>query len=208
MAILTLQNYKDFFGITGSDDDTRISAVIAAIEDWINIEIYGDSGSTTMETQTYTDEVYNGTGNEFLRLRGRPIQSITNVKIGYNTSASITYVGADFIFDADKALLYFDPSSTTSGLPGYFPCGTQNIAVTYVAGWDADNAPASLKYNIAQIAQIKLARTEGNPLLTSETLGDYKYVIGGSEDEAILAGPAMNDIKRVLGLFKPVKFIF
>lgn len=203
--LLTLAEYKAMFGVSDTTNDTQITALIPVVDDWVNGYLFGDSG--TLVTAT-CDEVYNGTGNTFLRLRVKPITSITSITFGYNTSNAVTFSGSDFIYEADKALVHFDPSSTSAGLPGHFPCGTQNIRVVYVAGYATADVPPSIKYAAALHIYRMLSQTQVNPLASKEVLDQYSVVYADQATSSTSMTQPAKDILDILDGFKPVKYVF
>jgi hypothetical protein len=202
--MITLDDYKAMFGVAVSSNDAQINALIPVVDDWINGYLFGDSGTLVESTNTDT---MNGTGNNFLRLRVKPINSITSVAIGYNTAQSVTFSGTDFIFEADKAIIYFDPSSTTSGLPGYFPCGIQNIQVIYSGGFATEDVPPSIKYVAGLMLKRNIDQSQVNLLASKETLDQYSISYGDAGESSLVLAPG-NDILSVLDEYKPVRYIF
>jgi hypothetical protein len=70
---------------------------------------------------------------------------------------------------------------------GYFPCGYQNIQVTYTAGYTT--IPDDLATAAAALAAALFRRSDHDTSLKSEKIGDYSYTLGDS-----LAGTTVEEL--------------
>lgn len=143
--IITLDDAKDFLGITNNTSNTEITDVIAAASQMIVNRI-----GHVLQPGSSVDEWHDG-GSERIVLRNQsPIQSVTAVTENYG---SITYtltqvtldsgasgVAFGYTVDLDEGLLV----RRASGVAIPFMGGVRNIHVTYVAGYAS--APADIQY--------------------------------------------------------------
>lgn len=126
-------------------------------------------------------EVHSGSGRMKLRLRERPVRSVSEVKIddkvmdpaGYNVrGAIITFTDMDYWWKGDD-----------------------NIRVTYTHGYDLgepsdNNVPADIRL-VALLLAARIWQYIGVPIavggLSGETIGDYSYTLdtAGSTSSAI-----------------------
>ena len=206
--LITLAEYKAFQGIASNDttNDTMINALIPAIANDIDTYLFGTgyNAQPTLIQQTYT-ETFNGTGNDFLRLRGLPIVSITSVTFDYGTTVAKTYAGSNFTFIPNQGLLSASPT-TTGGMPSYFAQGNQNIQVVYVAGYAQASVPQALKRAASIMLQRIINIQDPVNLINSKTLDQLSISYGTN---SLQVGAVMfNDLKVILDRFRVNRFIF
>ncbi len=202
--ILSVSGYKAIWGITDTSQDVQITAIIPMIEDQITRYL----GFNVVPNQTYV-EVYDGTGNNFLRIRQSPITSITSITV-VSGNQTATYAGSQFIIDSAKNFILINPAATGVVL-GAFPAGQQNITVTYVAGSATADAPPSLKLAISLavnrfILKSSLISDTTGGVIASEKLGDHEISYGNAS--FLLMDKENEDIRAILSTLRPVKFIF
>lgn len=145
-ALCTLQNLKDYLGVTSSTYDTQLEFAInhatRMILDYIDRNILSAS---------YT-EYLDGHGKTFIQLANYPLTATpTQVNVDGNrefAAANDYVIDTNFMEDRANGILY----SVTS--PGYdtsvWPVGRQNIKVVYTAGYAT--VPDSLKYTCIEFA--------------------------------------------------------
>ncbi len=195
--IITTTNYKAMYNITATTQDAQITALIPAVEDEI-IRYLGYNPAIA----TYT-EYYNGTGNNFLRLKNKPINSITSITFDPYATSPTVYSGTNYFYD-ENSLIYAKPGVTA---PATFTEGTQNIKVIYNAGYAIADIPQSLKRAAAVMIHRTILLSDTNRTLTAETLGDYSATYGSAWFD--LSKSDWDEARRLLDTgFKPVRFIF
>jgi uncharacterized phiE125 gp8 family phage protein len=140
--IITLAQAKTFLNITGTQSDAELTDFIAAASQVIVNKIGPVSGSPTVS------EWHDGGSSRIVLRHQGPLQSVTSVTETYGTVTyaltGITLDGAPvataygYTVDLDRGLIV----RRASGVAIPFAAGTQNIHVTYVAGYST--IPADL----------------------------------------------------------------
>ncbi len=195
-SIINITGYKSFYGITTDTNDGQITALIPPVEAAIIRYIGYDPA-----IQDFT-EYYNGTDANFLRLKAKPINSVTSVTFDPYGSSPVAYAGTNYFWNSNS-VLYPKPIAS---IPGYFPQGNQNIKVIYNAGYSLANIPQNLKLATATMINRTIALTDPNRLKTAETLGDWSVTYGTSWLN--LVDKQWEDIRFLLDQFKPIVYIF
>lgn len=197
--LITLAEYHALTGLSASDtsQDTQIDALIAAVDDEIDTYL-----GWNVVAGTYT-ETLNGTGNDFIRLRNRPITALTSMTLNYNSTAPTTYSGSDFIYSADQAMVYFNPASSTPALPGYFQQGVLNVQAVYSAGYAVASVPQQIKRAACLLIQRSMFFT------SSDAISDIKLDQYAQKSNVVDINAATNaDVRAILARWKVVRFVF
>src|SRR3990167_3131869 len=132
MSLVSLNDYKEFARISQSDvnEDEKLQRIADEIEAEIKEFLNRD-----LATASYSEK-YDGDGKTKLVLRQFPVTEITTLEVydGLASDDSETWdtwvQGADYdrlVIDVDGVSIYIDGAT--------FQKGTQNIRVTYVAGY-------------------------------------------------------------------------
>lgn len=142
----------------GSDTafDTPLSAAISAVSQQI------DQLCGPVVNRTITDETHSG-GGSFIRLKRRPVSSITSISEYANTTATAltaetnsTKTTSNYLHDGTFGTIH---SGTiirrTSNSDTLFPDGRGNIVVTYVAGRAANTAAVDPKFKQAAAVMLQ-----------------------------------------------------
>jgi hypothetical protein len=134
-AYATSTEVKSYLGISGTSQDTVIGYLITAMQNQLDNIL----GVTTLDYSTYTDEITDGSNDDYLLLKHHPVVSVTTIKErGLSSDTTISgwtarkYVGRRVYFDT------------------YFGTGVDYL-VTYVAGYRrayADTLDASAAVNV------------------------------------------------------------
>ena len=120
----------------------------------------------------YTNELHDGTGMQFFYLKAYPVTTLTSITITDSANSSETIAGTSFDFNADNGKVQF--KTGINAAYGYFPFGTQNIAVTYTAGYST--IPDAVQEAVAQVVMGLYAPGAASNLgLQSERLGEYSF---------------------------------
>ncbi len=197
-----LISLTEFIAMNGDADasvgmDNQILAIIPAIDQWINTYL----GFTVIE-QTLT-EVYDGTGNTFLRLRHPHVSDIDSVTFDYQGPFPTTIDGNNFIVNARTGMISKKRSSST--IVPAFEQGEQNIQVVYTAGWDSASVPQDIKLAASMLISATIESLEEDHLLSGETWDQHSVSFGALIP---LIDKLSANAKQILDRYKPVKFIF
>lgn len=203
--------------IDGARTVTRISDDTFSVP--VNVTTAGTAGYFS---KTFT-EFYDGTGTPYLKLKQRPVQSITTVhedSDGYFGEPTTAFATADLLTAADDYVLLRDNANATEkSLSGQIvringvwslPAGRLkgvlsdvtdaprgNIKVVYVAGF----APIPTRYQMAceqYVAIMRRIRTTGASL-QSEQYDYYNYSLAATADQAKELGSVrhlLSDLKE------------
>ncbi len=160
IALVALQDVKDFLTISGSTEDSKLTYLINEVSRWIASFCGRNFVSTT-----YT-EYYDGTGTDELMLKNYPIISVTSLHddparvFGSNVAKS---VAADVLVYKNTGTLKLWNKE------GAFQVGVANVKVVYVAGY----APIPAEIQMAckrLIAVLYLRQTNRNFDIQSQTV--------------------------------------
>lgn len=169
MAFTSVATLKAYIGIPSAD--TSRDVYLAALVDFANAELCAFFGLTTDAPTTYVDriDVADSVDVETWQLwtRRYPVISITSVAEG---SATLTS-GTDYSLALDFGLV------KRLGDLSAWSLGREEVVVTYVAGFAT--VPGDLAHAAALIA-VQAYNTAARSGLRSETIGQYKYELGGA----------------------------
>ena len=164
-ALVTVDNAKDFLGITNGDSDSLLEMLINQMTDYI--ETYCDR---RFITTTYTDVEYDGTGTYELQLEQYPVITFTQLEVNNavdNTDSWSDVDTDDYWVDNDNGII------TKTSL---FASGKCRYRVTYEGGY------ASIPHDL-QFACLVLVSEFFNKRkamgVKSETLGDHSIQFEG-----------------------------
>lgn len=217
MALTTVALAKTHLSISGSSEDTALTAWVSQVDRLIKSYV-----KQNLEEATYT-EYYWGSGTRELVLRQRPVQSITSLYedgdgyFGYGsdpfTSADLLTAGTDYALSRDSSateasktgIVYrlgsaWPRSSVIQGgnLTGSGEPGLGNIKVTYVGGWSTANLPADLTLAANQLVGVIRRAAAAGGTVQSESL-DYYSVTYKSDAEAMTT---LGDVKQILSRYR------
>ena len=108
MAYPSLSDVKDFLGISGTDDDTRLTLLISWTEELIHAYL-----GRNLNTDTYTKTSYKPQ-TEGIQLTNYPVDSVTSITIDtelqtltdYDLVSDIGTVYGDFIESENVSIVY------------------------------------------------------------------------------------------------------
>jgi uncharacterized phiE125 gp8 family phage protein len=144
IALITLDEAKEYLKVNASDDDAILSTFINMASAWVGRYI----GRNLVRT-TYV-EYYNGDGTKDLILRHSPIVSVTSIYIDSLRAWASSSLVATTNYIVKKA------SGIIKAwyLFGCFPCGESNIKVTYVAGYTAgSDMPQDVRFAVKRLVE-------------------------------------------------------
>ena len=150
MALLTTTEVKDWIKLSGSKDNVILAQILASaisrVEEYLNF---------TLETDTYTEELYDGNGENTLSLNQRPITALTTLEVYDGLDSDGTQIWDTWAQNEDYDRLLVINDGTQVYLDGAtFPWDNQNIRFTYTAGWTTDTLPAKIMKAILDLSHI------------------------------------------------------
>lgn len=215
----------DTISIAGSNstptiDGARVVTVIDQNTFSVPVNVTG-AGTAGYYSRTFT-EFYSGNGTRFLKLKQRPVQSVTSMYLdnsgywgeGSNAFASTSQLtaGTDFALVRDNgeaieqsltgqvakiAGVWDEPASRPRGmLTATRGVALGNIKATYIAGY----MPVPMRYQLAcmqMVAQVRSTRTVGGPV-QSLSYDYFSVTYGGAAEQAMQVG----SVKQLLGDLK------
>lgn len=159
--LITAAEFKTYYSIEHTDDDTLIAALIGYVT--AAIEKY-TGHSFTEETQT---EYIDG-GVKELIVSKRPIASITSIT---DTGDDSVVDSDDYDHDPEAGLIYLtDTLLSADCLAGIWGAGRRRWEVIYEGG--SDGAPNDVKQAALLLVAARYNRRDS---LKAEKLGDYSY---------------------------------
>lgn len=200
MALSTRTSVKTHLGIPQSDttEDNALDQWLAGASALIKRYL----GGQQLEQATYT-EYYQGLGTNQLRLRQRPVISITSIYLdtdGYYGQGTTPYPAATLLTAGlDYALVPDQPDGTSSRsgiverLNGTWPAGWKrtrgmlgaaitpglgNLKITYVAGYAT--IPADIELATNKLVALIRREAQAGAALTGENYSDggsYSYSV-------------------------------
>lgn len=186
MALTTVANFKTFIGDSSSTNDTVygniIDSVSAFVENYCN---------RTFDSTTYTNEVYDGTGTIYLRLKNYPITTFTRLQERArwdNTDDWETISSQNYYYDTNEGVI-----TKTSN----FSMGKQNYRVTYVAGYST--IPADLQLAVWQMTRDIFNHRKSSGDVTSEKLKDYSITYGE------VASMVTDEVRMTLDIYRDLE---
>lgn len=201
MALTTVSNVKTKLGISGSTEDTVLTALVAQSEAvilrWLNRNI---------EQATYT-EYPRGYGSQTLRLRQQPVASITSVHVDPQRQfAASTLLATSEYTLVNSALIRVGnvwPSSRENRFGLLYDAHTPSVGVikvVYVAGYAA--VPADITAAADMLTARMYAMRQTGDLLQSENLEDYGYARGGDSGTG---GDVLRNVKALLAPYRRLR---
>ncbi len=174
MSLASLSDLKTHLGITVSDKDAALTALLAGAE--ANVVRLARDAGVLLVTEEVTEQL-DGADSERLILSSRPVVSITGVWVSEArdfTDSNKLAATACVVYSRIGILRRVDGDD--------FPEGAQNVKVTYRAGY-GETAPADLKEGIVVLAAALYGQI-GKEGVQSETIGDYSYTLASLKERA------------------------
>ena len=197
-ALTDLDNVKTFLGITGTDDDTLLEALInqasAFMEQYTSRKLKARDYDYSIAADKF-DTFYDGDATSKLFLRQWPLNSVTSPILisgeEIAVASSTDYYGSTgFISYNLRGELYYE-----SG----FASGKQNIRVSYNAGYAA-GSPGYLELELLCQELVSLVYTQKDKLaFRSERIGNYAYSV---RDLKKIEGRSITDPSSMLEKYR------
>jgi len=192
-ALTTPTRLKEYLGLSGltAVQETLIERIIDSATEYIE-----NYCQRRFQKTTYTQEVYDGMGSEFLQLNQYPVDSSEAVSLGRRASAGNEDDWSSI--DSDNYFVHYE-----SGLLEYvkgskFTSAPRKYRVTYTAGFTFDNSSTFLTDTEAgdvEMAMWRICasawnRRKGDPNVKQESIGDYSV----SYTSSVFESPEMQEI--------------
>jgi hypothetical protein len=170
--------------LTPTQVDWLIDAATRVIEDYVGY---------TLLAEVDKEETLDGTGFNFLQLRGRP-SSITSVIEDPYATTPTTIAGSNFAFTSANQL-YFKESSTAGSA---FTAGKQNYKVTYTTSGTVNY---DLKFACVQVINTMARMVDPDLLVSEKAVGDVK-VKYQAPLYVDLMNPLFSDVASILNKYR------
>ena len=140
MSLITTTEVKAWIKLTGSGDDPIITQILTSaldrVQEFLNF---------VLESATYTEEKYDGSGTSKLVPRQYPITSLTTLEVYDGLDSSGTEIWDTWTQNEDYDRLVLVNNGAYIFLDGAtFPLDNQNIRLTYVAGFTSSTIPEKI----------------------------------------------------------------
>lgn len=185
--LASLAQFKVYASISGSAQDAKINALLAAASDIVRRLCDADF------TSVARTEYHSGRDNflkTYVTLGSRPVESLDTISIR---------CGHDDYVDSDVTCYDLNPDRGT--LHGRFPRGIRNVKVVYTGGYAV--VPDSVQQATMMIAKALLDATANDSTLQAEKIGDYSYSKFAGEGGDVVISPAA---RAMLAPFLPDPF--
>lgn len=184
MALTTIAEYKVYANLSGTSEDTRLTALLGVATSIVR-KIGGRSQSDGFESATRT-EVCDGNGSRSVLVDETPVTSVTSVSWLSSDGSTSTLPAAAYTVNQDEGIIYavvagsgpiFNSAPVSSvgyGPTGGFPYGKRNVQVVYVGGYAT--IPDGLKLAVWMVMDWLRTDAGRNPSMQSESIGgEYSY---------------------------------
>ena len=157
---VTLAEAKAHLGVTISDDDARIQALIKAAREWVE-----STTGRALITQTWVAKLDTFPAGDILKLPKPPIQSITSVGYVDTNGDDQTFTGYTLDSIGERIFLKYGEDWPTTQ-------DTENaVTITYVTGYGAAaGVPESIKQAIKLQVEMHYDRPDSGYLAALESV--------------------------------------
>lgn len=160
----TLQGLKDYLGIEGDAADDRLTVALAR-----GSELVKAYCRKALESTTYTDELWDGTGTDTLQVRA-PIISVAAIK---EFGTALTF-GTNPTGNFD--VIWYGPEGHLVRPYGIWIPRRRHYAITYDAGYTADTMPQIVEqaaYEYAALVNAEKDRVGINHKTTGQQTTEF-----------------------------------
>lgn len=189
MSFTTVSNVMMF--LNKESFTTFESNVVSMLIPNIDGVINNYCGTTLLATD-YTDKRFNGTGGSVLDLRVYPINSISSVKT-QDDATTFTDLTTSVYFNSEDSYLRLDQYADTTT----FTSGTDNVWVSFNAGYDDISIPSELTYAASYLTSINFKKITQEWIGASDAQFDKVHVAMDSIELPVL-------VQRVLDRYRVV----
>lgn len=168
-ALVTLDNAKDFLGITDSSKDDLLEILINQATDYIENEC-----NRRFESTVYTEQEYSGRGIKTIQLDEFPVITFTLLEVNNNTDNTDNWSEIDtdnYWVEEDTGIL----TKTTN-----YAKGNKNYRATYTAGFTT--IPHDLQFACMMLVSETFNKRKAMGV-KSESLGDHSLTFESIKQE-------------------------
>jgi hypothetical protein len=169
-ALVTLNEVQEALQISAGPDDARLNGYINRATDMIEQYCQRRFLSTA-----YTNELYSGDNTYYLYTRNWPITALSALSWGSGSVGSRSFEAVDTSNYAIETQGAKDRGAIYSEVG--FPNGSDNIRISYTAGYTQANIPGYIKEACLELVSYLYGRSKATPGMKSETLGRYSYTV-------------------------------
>jgi len=181
LGLITVQEYKDFYGVTGSSQDALIQTVIDGISASIQRKL-----NRVFETETVTDEYFDGDGSGLYRPDKYPVLSVSKLEEERN-DVWTTLEAESYVVYRERVELSKEYTYSRAFLgQATFTRGQRNWRMTYTVG------QATVPDDIKQACKLWCGDVLGGESLQAET-GSLKSVKIGDFSKSYFESKAFED---------------
>ena len=146
VALVTFEQVKDYVGNTATDHMN----MLIQLTNSVSADCSNRYCKRNFLQATYTNEYYNGTGQDTLALRNYPVASVSELKIEVDGVALVEGRSDDFVIaHAGAGILQL--------LGGVFPVSVHGIDVSYVAGYLLADVPDDLQMSVLEAIMFRFS---------------------------------------------------
>lgn len=171
-ALTTRQRLMDFMGLSSvtSTQGNVLDRIIDAVTEYIQ-----DYCGTRFKKTTYTNEVYNSSGNGVIVLKNKPVISSESISVEIGEHNDYNSLNSDYyVIDYDAGVLRTLVDTTLRR-------GVATLRVSYTAGYDYDNVTTflsdteagAIEYACWKLCAAAYNNRKQSQGVRSESLGDY-----------------------------------
>lgn len=184
MALTSVTEYKSYANISGTSEDTRLTALLAVAESIVR-KIGGRSQTDGFESASRTEDC-DGMSASSVLVDETPVSSVTSVAILGSDGSTSTLPTSSYTVDLNQGIIYMvgagsgpifnslPVSSVGFGPTNSFPPGRRNVRVVYTGGYDP--IPEGLKLAVWMVMDWLRANGGSNQAMQSESIGgEYSY---------------------------------
>ena len=152
--LCTLQDCQDWLAAGGAPLSTGSNNMLSRLITSLSGSIYAELGRQAIIPQAVTER-YDGVGNCSLLLRNWPVLSISSLVIdGCKQTAGVYPTGvtpaigwpvSGYFVSPWDGLLPGKPQALNAGAGWGFPCGSQNVSITYTCGYAVLNEAVTIE---------------------------------------------------------------
>jgi hypothetical protein len=208
-ALTTLSALKDWLGVSGTAEDTRLTRCLSAAELQIASVCNRPDGFLSA---SHVQKFETADANAVV-LTYTPVASVTSASIVFAASGSQSISSSYYRLDDNGGILrvYGDPSlswsggwpaTSTSPVVPYRPAPLTTtqaypyLKVTYVGGYGTSPVPPDLAQTAIDVASMIYKSRGVDPNMKSETLGNYSYTVAGPYEVAAYIRAACGEHMR------------
>ena len=151
MSLVDLDDYKTAIGVSGTDEDGKLSQYSLEIDARVKAFLGYD-----IEETEYTEETYDGNGTQYLFPKAIPVTSITKLEIYDGLDSDGEEVWDEWVQNTDYSRLILMNGGMIIFIDGNeFEDGQQNFRLTYTAGYTSDTLPQDIQAVCKELMVLK-----------------------------------------------------